>query len=80
MVVVEERSNQLLAVSATQRVEYHPGGEFLFGCAGSEVRGLRACEGHFVPTQKPWRDFLRAWMIDPTADIPSPIPPAPGNP
>jgi len=60
VVVVEERSNQLIEVSANQRVEYHPG-------------------GHFVPAQKPWRDFFRAWMIDPAADAPSPIPPAPDN-
>lgn len=26
VVVVEERSNQLIEVSASQRVEYHPGG------------------------------------------------------
>lgn len=28
MVVVEERSNQLVEVSAGKRVEYHPGGAF----------------------------------------------------
>ena len=36
VVVVEERSNQLLTVSANQRVEYHPGGTFVSTCAGSE--------------------------------------------
>jgi len=61
VVVVEERSNQLIEVSANQRVEYHPG-------------------GHFVPSQKLWRDFFKAWMLDPSAEIPSPIPPVAGNP
>jgi len=60
VVVVGERSDQLIEVSANKRVEYHPG-------------------GHFIPAQKPWRDFFRAWMLDPTAEIPSPVPPATGN-
>ncbi|KAF9649835.1 hypothetical protein BDM02DRAFT_3094032 [Thelephora ganbajun] len=60
MVVVEERSNQLIEVSTNKRVEYHPG-------------------GHVVPAQKPWRDFFKAWMLDPKADIPSPTPPTQGN-
>jgi len=61
VVVVEERSNQLIEVSANQRVERHPG-------------------GHFVPSQKLWRDFFRAWMLDPMAETPSPIPPVAGSP
>ena len=38
VVVVEERSNHLLAVSANQRVEYHPGGTVVFVCSGFEMR------------------------------------------
>ena len=38
VVVVEERSNQLLAVSANRRVEYHPGGTFVSACVGPEKR------------------------------------------
>ena len=81
MVVVEERSSQLLKVSANQRVEYHPGGAFAFVCASfGDLLKVVGVEGHFVPAQKAWRDFFRAWMMDPTADTPSPIPLAPGNP
>ncbi|KAF9791025.1 FSH1-domain-containing protein [Thelephora terrestris] len=53
VVVVEERSNQLIEVSANRWVEYHPG-------------------GHFVPSQKHWRDLFRTWMLDQKAEIPSP--------
>jgi len=42
VVVVEERSNQLLAVSANQRIEYHPGGTFASACTGLETRFILA--------------------------------------
>ena len=29
-------------------------------------------KGHFVPAQKPWRGFFRAWMINSAAEIPLP--------
>jgi hypothetical protein len=80
VVVVGERSNQLIDVSANQRVEYHPGGtSFRSLVLGVHTKGC-AYEGHFVPSQKPWRDFFKAWMLDPSAEIPSPIPPVAGNP
>jgi hypothetical protein len=75
VVVVEERSKQLLEVSAVKRVEYHPGGTFAFVCARSEtLTEGRMRVGHFVPASKPWREFFSAWMDDPTAKIPSPTP------
>ena len=82
VVVVEERSNQLIDVSANQRIEYHPGGTFstVRLCPAAIYTEGCARKGHFVPSQKPWRDFFRAWMIDPTAKIPSPVPPPSGNP
>jgi hypothetical protein len=30
--------------------------------------------GHFVPSKAVWRKFLREYMMDPFADIPSPGP------
>ena len=29
-------------------------------------------QGHFVPSKGEWRKFLREYMMDPFADIPSP--------
>lgn len=79
VVVVEERSNQLIEVSAKQRVEHHPGGTFSV-CLRRGYTEDRARQGHFVPSQKPWRDFFKAWMLDPMAEVPSPIPPVAGSP
>lgn len=31
-------------------------------------------EGHFVPSKASWRTFLKAYMLNPTNDIPSPGP------
>jgi len=60
VVVVEERSKQLIEVSTNQRVVYHP-------------------SGHFVPAQKTWRDFFKAWMIDPLEGMHSTTLSAPGE-
>ena len=29
-------------------------------------------EGHFVPSKASWRTFLKAYMLSPTSDVPSP--------
>lgn len=74
VVVIEERSNQLVQISANQRVEHHPGGTFFVVCLCWGYTEDYLPKGHFVPSQKHWRDFFRAWMLDPTAEIPSPTP------
>ncbi|TFY76851.1 hypothetical protein EWM64_g7162 [Hericium alpestre] len=32
--------------------------------------------GHFVPSKASWRNFLKAWLLDPSGDVPSPGLPA----
>ena len=48
-------------------------------CAFLEITKDRTREGHFVPAQKQWRDFFRAWILDPAVEIPSPMIPVPGK-
>ncbi|KAI0317406.1 serine hydrolase FSH [Amylostereum chailletii] len=53
VLVVPERSQTLVEVSANARVEEHDG-------------------GHFVPSKANWRQFFKAYLLDPTGDVPSP--------
>ncbi|PPQ67957.1 hypothetical protein CVT26_005837 [Gymnopilus dilepis] len=58
VVVVEERSRQLIEVSANARVEEH--------------EGVSVASGHFVPSKGNWRKFMVNYMKDPSAPHPSP--------
>jgi len=42
----------------------------LFGRSLRAVPDLHA--GHFVPSKGQWRKFIREYMMDPFADVPSP--------
>lgn len=68
VVVVEERSNLLLGVSANARLEEHAGGWYNslpFDCS-------HASAGHFVPSKVNWRDFFRDYLRNPLGDVLSP--------
>ncbi len=72
VVVVEERSRQLIEVSATKRVEEHEGGMFYNVEKPEKYHLTDSHLGHFVPAKGVWRKFLAAYMRDPLAPHASP--------
>lgn len=71
ILVVEERSQVLIDVSKTKRVEMHDGG--VYPCAQHALLSHTIfLEGHFVPSKASWRTFLKAYMLSPTGDVPGP--------
>src|SRR5258708_35596530 len=70
VVVIEERSRQLVEVSANKRVEEHDGGKQFN--SEMDLNANIILLGHFVPSKGPWRKFLVAFMRDPTGAHPSP--------
>ncbi|KAG5646207.1 hypothetical protein DXG03_004033 [Asterophora parasitica] len=77
VIVHEERSRLLVDASANARVEEHDGGAhlhpFTFNAffRGSHVAPL-SLSGHFMPSKRNWLKFIRGYMVDPSADLPSP--------
>lgn len=71
--VPEAYSQKLVDVSANKRVEYHEGSEYRLLVSTADGSPL-SWPGHFVPSKASWRNFLKAYMKDPTGDIPSPAP------
>ena len=74
VVVVEERSRQLIEVSANARVEEHEGGKFTFLDLLPQMTYAKVSValGHFVPSKGNWRKFMVNYMKDPSAPHPSP--------
>jgi len=70
VVVVEERSRQLIEVSETKRVEEHEGGMFCKSWMRNTL--TNSYLGHYVPAKVTWRKFLAAYMRDPLAPHASP--------
>jgi Serine hydrolase (FSH1) len=70
IVVVEERSRQLIEVSENPRVEEHNGGDSYLLVPSNVVADLWL--GHFVPSQSAWRKFFANYMNDPSGQHPSP--------
>jgi hypothetical protein len=43
-------------------------------CIGGLYSHHSSSKGHFVPSKASWRTFLKAYMLNPTGNIPSPGP------
>ncbi|TFY58271.1 hypothetical protein EVG20_g8221 [Dentipellis fragilis] len=76
VVVAEERSRKALDLTTNGRVEWHDGGAPLYRVhltvSAHECRSHSP--GHFVPSKANWRNFFKAYLLDPLGDVPGPGP------